>query len=163
MSKMKKIIILFVISVILSSCEPDDICLATIPDTPKLIIVFFDATNGLKKEVINLKINGVNSDEAYLFKTTDSISLPLKNIEKTTSYSFIKEAKENIDDSGNKDQVLINYQYNHIYISRACGYKSNYEINQIVIENDNINWIIKSEIIESSVIDENTIHVKIFH
>ena len=89
--------------------------------------------------------------------------MPLKNIDKTTSYYFIKEAKENIDDSGNKDLVLINYQYNHIYINRACGYKSNYNIDQIIIENDNINWIIKSEIIESSVIDENTIHVKIFH
>mgnify|MGYP005686294539 FL=1 len=160
---MKKVIILFTISIILSSCEPDDICLTTIPDTPKLIIVFFDATNGLKKEVQDLKIKGSNSDEAYLLKTTDSISLPLKNIDKTTSYYFIKEAKENIDDSGNKDLVLINYQYNHIYINRACGYKSNYNIDQIIIENDNINWIIKSEIIESSVIDENTIHVKIFH
>jgi hypothetical protein len=163
MSKMKKVIILFVISIILSSCEPDDICLTTIPDTPKLIVVFYDATNRLKKEVINLKIKGTNSNEAYLFRTTDSISLPLKNIEKTTSYSFIKEAEENMDNSGNKDHVLINYKYNHIYISRACGYKSNYNINEIVIENDNTNWIINTEIIESSVIDENTIHVKIFH
>ena len=160
---MKKVIILFIISTFNISCEPDDICLTTIPDTPKLIIVFYDATDGLKKEVLDLKIKGANREETYLFKTTDSISLPLKNIKKTINYSFIKEAKENIDNSGNNDNVLINYQYNHIYISRACAYKSNYDIDQIVIENDNINWIIKSEINESSVIDENTIHVKIFH
>jgi hypothetical protein len=160
---MKKIIILFILGVIVSSCEPDDICLTTITDTPKLIVVFFDTTSGLKKEVSNLKIKGLKRDEDYLFKTTDSVSIPLKNIEKTTSYAFIKEAQENIDNSGNKDHVLINYQYEHIYISRACGYKSNYDLNQIVIENDNSNWIIKSEIIESSVVDENTVHVKIFH
>ena len=40
---------------------------------------------------------------------------------------------------------------------------SNYDINQVVIENDNSNWIIKSEIINSQVKDEKTIHVKVFH
>ena len=87
----------------------------------------------MKKEVINLKIKGTNSNEAFLFRTTDSISLPLKNIEKTTSYSFIKEAEENMDNSGNKDHVLINYKYKHIYISRACGYKSNFLIIYLVL------------------------------
>jgi len=160
---MKKIIIIFIISNILSSCEPDDICLTNIADTPKLIVVFYDATNGLKKEVLNLKIKGINSEESYLFKTTDSISLPLKNLEKSTSYYFINNAKEDSDDSGNKDHILINYQYDHIYVNRACGYISNYDINQVVIENDDINWIVKSEIIDSTVLDEKAIHVKIFH
>ena len=75
----------------------------------------------------------------------------------------MKNFKENINDSGNRDHLLVSYQYNHIYISRACGYMSNYDINQVVIENDNSNWIIKSEIINSQVKDEKTIHVKVFH
>ena len=147
----------------LISCEPDDICLTTIPDTPKLIIGFFDESTGLKKEVLDLKVQGNNSEEIYLFQTTDSISLPLKNLEKITSYALVKNFKENINDSGNRDHLLVSYQYNHIYISRACGYMSNYGINQVVIENDNSNWIIKSEIINSQVKDEKTIHVKVFH
>lgn len=161
---MKKNIFLFFLSfIILLSCEPDDICLTTIPDTPKLIIVFYDESSGLKKEVTNLKIQGYNNEKIYQFKTTDSIAVPLKNLEKITSYSFIKDFKENIDNSGNNDNILINYQYNHIYISRACGYFSNYDLNQIVIENDNANWIIKSEIMNPAVKDEKDVHVKIFH
>ena len=161
---MKKNIFLFFLSfIILLSCEPDDICLTTIPDTPKLIIVFYDESSGLKKEVTNLKIQGYNNEKIYQFKTTDSIAVPLKNLEKITSYSFIKDFKENNDNSGNNDNILINYQYNHIYISRACGYFSNYDLNQIVIENDNANWIIKSEIMNPAVKDEKDVHVKIFH
>lgn len=152
-----------IIGFYLISCEPDDICLTTIPDTPKLIIGFFDESTGLKKEVLNLKVQGNNSEEIYLFQTTDSISLPLKNLEKITSYALVKNFKENINNSGNRDHLLVSYQYNHIYISRACGYMSNYDINQVVIENDNSNWIIKSEIINSQVKDEKTIHVKVFH
>lgn len=152
-----------IIGFYLISCEPDDICLTTIPDTPKLIIGFFDESTGLKKEVLDLKVQGNNREEIYLFQTTDSISLPLKNLEKITSYALVKNFKENINDSGNRDHLLVSYQYNHIYISRACGYMSNYDINQVVIENDNSNWIIKSEIINSQVKDEKTIHVKVFH
>lgn len=152
-----------IIGFYLISCEPDDICLTTITDTPKLIIGFFDESTGLKKEVLDLKVQGNNSEEIYLFQTTDSISLPLKNLEKITSYALVKNFKENINDSGNRDHLLVSYQYNHIYISRACGYVSNYDINQVVIENDNSNWIIKSEIINSQVKDEKTIHVKVFH
>ncbi len=152
-----------IIGFYLISCEPDDICLTTIPDTPKLIIGFFDESTGLKKEVLDLKVQGNNSEEIYLFQTTVSISLPLKNLEKITSYALVKNFKENINNSGNRDHLLVSYQYNHIYISRACGYMSNYDINQVVIENDNSNWIIKSEIINSQVKDEKTIHVKVFH
>tara|TARA_X000000368_G_C22985974_1_gene692158 strand:- start:896 stop:1381 length:486 start_codon:yes stop_codon:yes gene_type:complete len=161
---LKKNIFLFFLSfIILISCEPDDICLTSIPDTPKLIIVFYDESSGLKKEVTNLKIQGYNNEKIYQFKTTDSIAVPLKNLEKITSYSFIKDFKENNDNSGNNDNILINYQYNHIYISRACGYFSNYDLNQIIIENDNANWIIKSEIMNPAVKDEKDVHVKIFH
>ena len=152
-----------IIGFYLISCEPDDICLTTIPDTPKLIIGFFDESTGLKKEVLDLKVQGNNREEIYLFQTTDSISLPLKNLEKITSYALVKNFNENINDLGNRDHFLVSYQYNHIYISRACGYMSNYDINQVVIENDNSNWIIKSEIINSQVKDEKTIHVKVFH
>jgi hypothetical protein len=50
-----------------------------------------------------------------------------------------------------------------MFISRACGYVSNYDLNQIIIERDDLNWITKTEIINSEVIDEKTVHVKVFH
>ena len=50
-----------------------------------------------------------------------------------------------------------------MYVSRACGYVSNYNLDQIVIENDNLNWIVRTEIINSEIKEEKSIHVKIFH
>ena len=160
---MKKNIILFIASCLIISCEPDDICLTSIPDTPRLIICFFDESRGLKKEVNDLKIQGLENDKFYFYKTTDSISIPLKNLEKLTNYLFTKNFDENIGTNGNDDHILINYQYNHMFISRACGYVSNYDLNQIIIERDDLNWITKTEIINSEVIDEKTVHVKVFH
>ena len=63
---MKKNIILFIASCLIISCEPDDICLTSIPDTPRLIICFFDESSGLKKEVNDLKIQGLENDSHRL-------------------------------------------------------------------------------------------------
>ncbi|MDA0757774.1 MAG: DUF6452 family protein [Bacteroidetes bacterium] len=160
---MKKSILILILSCFNISCEPDDICLSSLPDTPKLIVGFFDQSTGLKKEVPNLKVQGFNNNNIYIFQTTDSLSIPLKNLDKITNYSFTKDFDENVDNSGNSDNVIINYQHNHMYVSRACGYVSNYNLDQIVIENDNLNWIVRTEIINSEIKEEKSIHVKIFH
>lgn len=160
---MKKNIIILILSCFIFSCEPDDICLTSLPDTPKLIIGFFDQSTGLKKEVTDLKIQGYNNNNIYFFQTTDSTSVPLKNLDKITNYSLTKDFDENVDNSGNSDNIIINYQHNHIYVSRACGYVSNYDLDRIVIENDNLNWIVRTEIINSEIKEEKSIHVKIFH
>ena len=49
------------------------------------------------------------------------------------------------------------------YISRACGFITTYDIQDIIIKNDSENWILNTEIIETNIIDEKNIHVKIFH
>ena len=154
---------LLVFILFLYSCEPDDICLSTIADTPKMIIVFYDHSSGQKKEVQNLQIKGSENSSVYFEKTTDSIALPLKNLEKITGYSLTNNYSDNFNQLLNTDDILINYEYNYVFVSRACGYVSNYNLKQIVVENDNLNWIIRSEIINTEVFDEKNIHVKIYH
>ena len=53
--------------------------------------------------------------------------------------------------------------YNWEYISRACGFKTTYELNNLIIENDSNNWILDTDLINNNIIDEKNIHVKIFH
>ena len=38
-----------------------------------------------------------------------------------------------------------------------------YKRQEIIIKNDSENWILNTEIIETNIIDEKNIHVKIFH
>jgi len=147
----------------LLSCEPDDICLSSIEDTPKLILGFYDQNTGELKEVNNLKIQGLSNEEIYTYQTIDSIGIPLKNSENLTVYTLTKDFNENTSNSGNEDKIYFNYNYNWNYISRACGFITTYDIQDIIIENDSENWILNTEIIETNIIDEKNIHVKIFH
>ena len=120
----------------LSSCEPDDICLESNTDTPNLII------------------------NDFFTGTVDSISIPLSNYQNTTPFSFTKEFDSN---QANEDLIYFNYVRNNVYISRSCGYKMEYEIENIIVENDNLNWI-EDSIIEKRVVnDEISHHVKIYH
>ena len=145
------------------SCEPDDICLSSTVDTPKLILGFYDLNSGNLKEVNNLKIQGKNSDEIYLYQTIDSIGIPLKNLEQLTIYSLTKDYNESSTSSGNSDKLYISYNYNYSYISRACGFITNYDLENLIIEKDTSNWILNTEIIKTNISNEENIHVKIFH
>ena len=161
MYKIKSIFL--IILIFLLACEPDDICLSEIDDTPKLLIGFYDKNSGNLKEVENLKIQGLDNDQVYVFETIDSIGIPLINNKNLTTFNLTKNFEEDNVDSGNNDKMFVNYNPNWIYISRACGYITNYDIDNLIIENDIENWIIDSEIITNSIKDEENIHVKIYH
>jgi hypothetical protein len=142
------------------SCEPDDICLESNEDTPNLILKFVDSFSGENKSVSNLRIKGINNIEDFFVGTVDSISIPLNNYENTTSFSFTKEFESN---QSNEDLIYFNYIRNNVYISRSCGYKMEYDIENIIIENDNSNWIEDAIIETRTVNNEISHHVKIYH
>ena len=160
---MKNKSLLICLFLFLLSCEPDDICLSSIEDTPKLILGFYDHITGELKEVNNLKIQGLSNEEIYIYQNLDSIGIPLKNSENLTVYTLTKDFNENTPSSGNEDKIYFNYDYNWNYISRACGFITTYDIQDLIIESDSDNWILNAELININIIDEKNIHVKIFH
>jgi len=163
MTPLKNTFLLIFLFQFLLSCEPDDICLSSVKDTPRLILGFYDINTGEIKEINNLKIQGLSNEEIYVYQTLDSIGIPLKNSENLTVYTLTKDFNENTPSSGNEDKIYFNYNYNWNYISRACGFITTYDIQDIIIENDSENWILNTEIIDTIIIDEKNIHVKIFH
>ena len=126
MYKLKKIFLTTI--VLIFACEPDDICLSSIEDTPRLIIGFYEINTNKLKEVENLKIQGIGNDQVYIHETIDSIGIPLKNKEHLTSFNLTKDFIQDKPGSGNNDKIFINHDSNFIYLSRACGYINNYEI-----------------------------------
>ncbi len=73
---MKKIFLFLLISFSFLSCEKDDICDATTPTTPRLVIEFYDsliATPTLKN-LTNFKAVATGMDEGVVFNSalTDS-------------------------------------------------------------------------------------------
>ena len=80
---------LFILFILISfACEPDDICLDSYEDTPKMIIRFYDQDNKQPKNVKNLQISSDYSEETLFFSDTDSISIPLDHTTDTSKFIF---------------------------------------------------------------------------
>ena len=65
--------------------------------------------------------------------------------------------------SGNPDTIKVTYNTENVYVSRACGYKTNFDIQTFSITADPDQWMISSEILITEITNENDIHVKILH
>ena len=146
--------VLLIYFFILFSCEPDDLCLETYPDTPKLIIKFFDQFSQENVIINNLTIEDSDRNLVLFTGTTDSISIPLNYTKQQTSLNFIYNT--------NLDKVYVNYVTNEVFVSKGCGYRMEYLLENIIVENDNENWISSLEILNENVVEELNHHVKIF-
>ena len=146
--------VLLIYFFILFSCEPDDLCLETYPDTPKLIIKFFDQFSQENVIINNLTIEDIDRNLVLFTGTTDSISIPLNYTKQQTSLNFIYNT--------NLDKVYVNYGTNEVFVSKGCGYRMEYLLENIIVENDNENWISSLEILNENVVEELNHHVKIF-
>ena len=155
----KPLTLIAVLMLCLTACEPDDICLESTPGSPNLIVVFYDKNQtDTKKSVTNLQVKGLDMETLLYDSTTDSISLPIKTISSSTSFSLIATQNGNILE----DIITFNYDPEDQFISRACGYKTRF--NNLTFSTSNtLNWIDFIEIINYSISDTNNTHVKILH
>jgi hypothetical protein len=177
---MKKInIFVLLIAIILIGCERDDICAETTPTTPRLRVEFYDATSPEDlKSVTSLTLYGEElvtdptefSAATIVYNTNENeADLPLKisseGVETTSRFVLEKDSNLRIGETGtsNKDIIEISYLPQFEYVSRACGYKSIFNNLNVTLENDSNNWISSIDVIETTVKNENTVHVRIFH
>lgn len=178
---MKKIIFIVIIIIsittTISSCEKDDICPETTQTTPLLVIEFHDnasrtAAETELKDVIALRITTGDDNKTINTiedrKNTNSITLPLKSFETSTSFTFIMNSEDEEDTSnetGNSDIVTFSYINKEVFISRGCGFANNYENLTETFNDggDGTPWIRSIEILNSTIENQETAHVKIFH
>ena len=166
---MKKFICLFLI--VIFSCEKDDICSDTTQTTPRLVIEFYD----LRSPDEVLKVPGLyavgldtGGIEVPIYNevvtTRSSISLPLKTDQIETEFILYK-SYDLVDGviSGNPDTIKVTYDTENVYVSRACGYKTNFNILTFGITTNSDQWMNISEILITEITNENDIHVKILH
>ena len=170
-----------VLSCYFSSCEKDDIC--SDETTPRLIIEFYDVGNPANlKNVLNLKVRGVvesgsiepdfiifnsaTNDSKYLFNG-NKLELPLRTDGNTTKYRLILNSNGTVVPS-NEDFLEFNYTPQNVYVSRACGYKTTYTLddapNGVVKTNAPLPdtfWIQDINIQTNTISTENETHIKI--
>jgi Family of unknown function (DUF6452) len=173
---MKKKIVLFVIAFAFFGCEKDDICDATTSTTPRLVIRFYDIDKGtVPKSVKDLKVIGKGRTEGIIFNTLtsdakyltsgDAISIPLDTNNDVTEYSFILNFGATT--LSNTDNLKFDYVRKTVFVSRACGFKTTFQLNPNTptLTNNTIsdgNWIKYISVEKSNIENENETHLKIF-
>lgn len=168
---MKKIpaigaILLIIIS--FAACEKDDICVDG--DTPLLVIGFYDINDTTTTKIVpQLRIAGI--DQQVTVNTVadrtnlDLVEIPLRINSPSTSFVFISNSATNTsnEETGNADVITFNYETNEVFVSRACGFIANYDNLNGTLSTDADNWIKGVEIVQTTINDQATAHVKIFH
>jgi hypothetical protein len=172
---MKKIFLLvFVLALSFSSCEKDDICDANTPTTPRLIIDFYDITNpSVTKNVTNLGIVGEGLTTGILFNAVHKIQVPLRLTDDSTKYSFVLNAGNANTSLIYTDILQFNYSRKTVFVSRACGYKTLFDLNNdaslpnpYIINNTPTAskgiWIKNITVEKYNLETENETHIKIY-
>ena len=155
---MKKLILLFILIISITSCEKDDFCID--PVTPNMIIRFYDATSTSDfKSVTELYAWPDGRDSVIVNQTTDSIAIPLDVNNNQTIYKLSTGTVEN--------QLTINYDVELVYVSRSCGYKAIF--NNVTVTSDNV-WVqslspdsVTTTATITTINNESAAHVQIYH
>jgi len=139
-----------------SSCEPDDVCSEANSSTPQLVFRLYDSSQPNEfKAIDTLRIMSLGDQAPLEFINTDSIVFPLQ----------VNANKINTDltiSNGATDRIEIDYLSNDVYLNRACGFQSTFQIHTIEVDQP-ANWINSIEIITNEVIIDTLAHVKIYH
>lgn len=151
------------------NCEKDDICAEGTVTTPRLVIEFYDAASPTTlKNVTNLGVIAPGFSEGFAFNGESKIEIPLRTNLDTTTLQFIENGSDSDTSNDNIDEITFNYTRQDIYISRACGYKTNFTLddtNGIQVVSDGNNWIsttVTPTIEQALITNENEVHVKIY-
>lgn len=148
------------------NCEKDDICAEGTPVTPRLIIEFYDAANPtVLKNVTNLAVAEPTFVNGYGYNGISKIKVPIRTNADVTTLNFIQNGSDTDTSNDNTDEITLNYDRIEEYISRACGFKTLFylnETNPIVLTADGNNWIQNIEVIQPNIENENEVHVKIY-
>jgi hypothetical protein len=166
---MKKILTLLLITMFsFSGCEKDDICDANTSTTPRLVIQFYDFSNStVLKNVTDLKVIGEGMTEGIVFNGNgNTVSIPLKTTENSTSYRFILNSGS--ASFSNEDEIKFDYSRENLFVSRACGFKTIFSLDPTnpYSHTDaaipDLLWMKAISVEKTNIDNENETHVKIY-
>ena len=172
LGNMKRLILIVLVALSFSSCEKDDICDSGTSTTPRLIIDFYDntASTPTLKAVSNLGIVAPGFTTGYSFNGVSRIQVPLDpspNVNSVT-WQFIQNGADSDSTNDNIDLITFDYTTNYVYVSRACGYKSQYTLDNstpyILTDGSTADglWIQNVTVAKYNVATENEVHLKIY-
>lgn len=173
---MKKFIasvaVLLTLTIYLVSCEKDDICSEDTPTTPNVIIEFYDRDiQDQLKSLAGMQYYEVGNDNIDTLNGS-RLELPLRTDADTVKWAFKYTATIGGETYTNIDILEFRYTRNEVYVSRACGYKTLFLLDQgdslepNPLHTDDVSadglWIYGITTLTNTIENEDETHVKIF-
>lgn len=169
--------LLLVLSCYLLSCEKDDLCAESTPTTPRIVLGFFSRTNHSEvKPVVRLEVFTEGSQDTIHLGTLPEVSLPLRTDAASTKWGLTYNRIDGSTSTGfdpDSDFLEFKYTTREEYVSRACGYKVLFTLqdNTDILPNpelsdvpgDNHLWINSTEVLTTNIENENDIHIKVYY
>ena len=172
MNSLQKISLLLILALvwISSGCEKDDICDPATATTPQVVIDFYDITNPtVQKNVTNLLVVGEGMTTGLGFNGVNTIKIPLKITADVTQFQFILNFGNTVTPAlVNSDVVQFNYTRNNQFVSRACGYKTLFTLDETnpyalsELDPAGNSWIKNIIVNQYQISNENETHFKVF-
>ena len=130
--------------------------------TPDLVILLLDKDTGTRQSPSGFSIRPIGTEKQLVRSTGDSLALPLQTTEAITQFEFILNGGS---ENENIDTLQINYQRQDQFINGACGFRSNFVLDQtpVFILNSGDNWIKGAVILKDTISDETAAHLGILH
>lgn len=152
----------FFLFVLLAGCQRDDLCPASTPVTPLLLIEFYDREDLSRlKAVQNLIVHATGEEDTLLGPvTTNNIRIPLRTDQNFTTYRFIRNSGGTTE---NIDTISFTYSPSPEYLNRACGFIVNYRGIDANIHQDGDNWVRSQIIRQIDVENETEAHIYLIH
>ncbi len=163
MKKYITITMVILLAVSFWNCEKDDICADGTPVTPRVIIEFYDATNtSTLKNVANLLVIEPTLTQGFPFNGKSKIEVPLRTNALSTTLNFVQNGSDSDATNDLIDTVTFNYETSEVYVSRACGFKTLFYLNETNGYITTNNWITNYTIVQPNIENENEIHIKLY-
>ena len=163
------IVIFTLIVCYLCSCEKDDICAEGTPTTPSLIVEFYNKDNREILKTINLEYYAEGFDDVDTI-IDSRLELPFRvdadNVKWSMTYVYTPTSGNVIR---NTDFLELNYERNELYVSRACGYKTVFNLDPDTDDNaltdspeEDGFWVTGLSVETLNIENEDETHIKIF-
>jgi hypothetical protein len=154
------LVLLFAVS--FWNCEKDDICADETPTTPSVVLEFFDSASGDKIKTVSLKYRETTTGISDTKVGVSTLKIPLRTDADTVTFELILNGNTPAITDDTTDVITLNYTRTETYVSRACGYKTTFVLNQNNGYTNTNNWIFATGILNNNISNEKP-HIRIFH
>lgn len=173
---MKKLVasvtLLVIIACYVSSCERDDICDEGVQTTPSLLIEFYDRSDQTAPKTVSGLRYFVEGRDTIVANSVNSVRVPLRVDTTATKWGFIFYEPVTNGTRPNTDFLEFKYTTRQEYVSRACGYKVVYTLDETSVEQpnpvltdrpgENRLWIFNYTVEDTLIENENEAHIKVY-